>query len=82
MPEMSELLDMTFPFSSPEPAVSWSRGVEQIKPSGSRDENGQFHIGSFALKRVSVLSRIVLGQSSSLEIPRVAPQEKVLFLAT
>ena len=49
---MNELLDMTFPFSSPEPAVSWSRGVEQIKPSGSREENGQFHIGSFALKRV------------------------------
>ena len=52
MPEMSELLDMTFPFSSPEPAVSWSRGVEQIKPSGSREENGQFYIGSSALKRV------------------------------
>ena len=79
---MSELLDMTFPFSSPEPAISWSRGVEQIKPSGSRNENGQFHIGSFALKRVSVLSRIVLGRSSPLEISRIAPQEKVLFLAT
>ena len=68
-----------FPSSSPEPVVSWSRGLEQIKSSGSRDENGQFHIGSFALKRVSVLSRIVLGLSSPLEIARVAPQEKFSF---
>ena len=30
------------PFSSPEPAVSWSRGLSlQIKPSGSVDENGE-----------------------------------------
>ena len=30
-------------FSSPEPVVSWSRGLEtlQIKPSGSGDENGK-----------------------------------------
>ena len=26
-------------FSSPEPVVSWSRGLLQIKPSGSGDEN-------------------------------------------
>ena len=38
--------DAFFPFSSPEPVVSWSRGREtrttgrlQIKPSGSGDEN-------------------------------------------
>jgi len=36
-----------FAFSSPEPVVSWSRGLEtrgslQIKPSGSGDENGPF----------------------------------------
>ena len=72
-------LTWQFPFSSPEPFVSWSRGLKQIKPSGSRDENEQFHIGSFGLKRVSVLSRIVLGLSSPLEIPCVAPQEKFSF---
>ena len=41
-----------YAFSSPEPVVSWSRGREtrgsatgwlQIKPSGSGDENDEYH---------------------------------------
>ena len=77
-PEISELLDMTIPILVPiPPVVSWSRGLKQIKPSGSGDKNGQF--GKFALKKGSVLSRIVLGLSSPLEIRSVAPQENSLF---
>ena len=31
---------LAYPFSSPEPVLSWSRRRLQIKPTGSGDENG------------------------------------------